>query len=149
MSRNEFMMQLEWLLEDVAEEEKKEALSYYRSYFEDAGVENEVRILKELESPEKVAATIKADLGWGRLHRQGNIQSEDLKTTGLSRKIRWISAKAQKGSNPRAKPLGGGIQNQRWILAIQRRGNIILDTVHLIAGMGVPPIAAGLQRGSF
>ncbi len=37
MSRNEFMMQLEWLLEDVAEEEKKEALSYYRSYFEDAG----------------------------------------------------------------------------------------------------------------
>lgn len=63
MSRMEFMRRLERLLEDVSEEERKEALSYYQSYFEDAGVENEARILKELESPEKVAATIKADLG--------------------------------------------------------------------------------------
>lgn len=63
MSRDEFMRQLEQLLEDVAEEEKKEALSFYRSYFEDAGVENEERILKELESPEKVAATIRAGTG--------------------------------------------------------------------------------------
>lgn len=63
MSRMEFMRQLERLLEDVSEEERKEALSYYQSYFEDAGVENEARILKELESPEKVAATIKTDLG--------------------------------------------------------------------------------------
>lgn len=63
MSREEFMKQLEILLTDVSEEEKQEALSYYRSYFEDAGMENEERILKELESPEKVAATIKSDLG--------------------------------------------------------------------------------------
>ncbi len=63
MSREEFMRQLEALLTDISEEEKREALSYYRSYFEDAGEENEERILKELESPQKVAATIKADLG--------------------------------------------------------------------------------------
>ena len=62
MSREEFMRQLEALLTDISEE-KREALSYYRSYFEDAGEENEERILKELESPQKVAATIKADLG--------------------------------------------------------------------------------------
>lgn len=62
MRRKEFMWQLETLLADISEEEKQEALSYYRSYFEDAGEENEERILRELESPEKVAATIKADL---------------------------------------------------------------------------------------
>lgn len=62
MRRKEFMWQLETLLSDISEEEKQEALSYYRSYFEDAGEENEERILRELESPEKVAATIKADL---------------------------------------------------------------------------------------
>lgn len=66
MSREEFMKQLENLLSDVSEEERKEALEYYRGYFEDAGVENEERILKELESPEKVAQTIKADLGMGK-----------------------------------------------------------------------------------
>lgn len=66
MSREEFMKQLESLLSDVSEEEKKEALEYYRCYFEDAGEENEERILKELESPEKVARTIMADLEMGK-----------------------------------------------------------------------------------
>lgn len=66
MSREEFMKQLENLLSDVSEEEKREALEYYRGYFEDAGEENEERILKELESPEKVARTIKADLEMGK-----------------------------------------------------------------------------------
>lgn len=65
MSRDDFIRQLEMLLEDVPQEEKQEALSYYQSYFEDAGTENEERILRELESPQKVAATIKADLGMG------------------------------------------------------------------------------------
>ncbi len=63
MSREDFMRQLEMLLENVPQEEKQEALSYYQSYFEDAGPENEERILRELDSPQKVAATIKADLG--------------------------------------------------------------------------------------
>lgn len=72
MSREEFMKQLENLLSDVSEEEKREALEYYRCYFEDAGEENEERILKELESPEKVARTIKADLGMGKDTSQEN-----------------------------------------------------------------------------
>lgn len=63
MSRDEFIRQLEHLLADVTEEEKKEALAYYRGYFEDAGEENEERIIRELESPEKVAKIIKTDLG--------------------------------------------------------------------------------------
>lgn len=62
MRKEEFMKQLETLLADISEEERREALSYYWSYFEDAGEENEERILRELESPKKVAATIKADL---------------------------------------------------------------------------------------
>lgn len=62
MSRDEFMKQLETLLTDVSQEEKIEALEYYRGYFEDAGEENEERIIRELESPEKVAQIIKADL---------------------------------------------------------------------------------------
>lgn len=66
MSREEFMKQLENLLRDVSEEEKREALEYYRGYFEDAGEENEERILRELESPEKVAQIIKADLETGK-----------------------------------------------------------------------------------
>lgn len=63
MRREEFLQQLEQLLMDISEEERKEALRFYESYFEDAGEANEEKILKELESPQKVADTIKKELG--------------------------------------------------------------------------------------
>ncbi len=63
MNRNEFMERLEQLLGDIPLEERVEALAYYNGYFEDAGPENEARIIRELESPEAVAAIIKADIG--------------------------------------------------------------------------------------
>ena len=63
MNRKEFMEQLEQLLTDIPQEERVEALAYYNSYFEDAGPENEERIIRELESPKKVARIIKADIG--------------------------------------------------------------------------------------
>lgn len=62
MNRQEFMKRLEELLTDISTEEKEEALAYYTGYFEDAGEENEEKIIRELESPEQLAATIKAGL---------------------------------------------------------------------------------------
>lgn len=63
MNRNEFMSRLSQLLVGVSQEEKEEALTYYENYFEDAGPENEQKIIRELESPEKVAEIIRRDLG--------------------------------------------------------------------------------------
>lgn len=65
MSYEEFMRELEVLLAGVPEEEKKEALQYYADYFADAGKENEEQVLRELESPQKTAALIKAGLKGG------------------------------------------------------------------------------------
>lgn len=62
MSRKEFLGQLERLLWDIPEQERREALDYYNSYFEEAGEENESSVIQELGSPGKVAAMIKADL---------------------------------------------------------------------------------------
>ena len=63
MRREEFLRQLEMLLSDISEEERADAMAFYRSYFEDAGESNEARILEELGSPENVAEIIKRDLG--------------------------------------------------------------------------------------
>ena len=41
MRRAEFMKELEYLLQDIPDEEKEEALAYYRDYLEEAGDENE------------------------------------------------------------------------------------------------------------
>lgn len=62
MSKFEFMKTLEELLIDIPMEEKKEALQFYDCYFADAGVEHEQDIITELGSPEKVAASIKAEI---------------------------------------------------------------------------------------
>lgn len=62
MDRAQFMEQLQKLLSDISEAERQEALDYYNSYFDDAGKENEEAVIRELGSPGKVAAIIKADL---------------------------------------------------------------------------------------
>ena len=59
MNKEEFLRQLELLLEDISAEERADAMAFYRSYFEDAGEGNERAVLEELESPKKVAENIK------------------------------------------------------------------------------------------
>ena len=62
MNRVEFMQQLERLLLDIPEHDRLDAIAYYNDYFDEAGPENEVNVLRELGSPERVASIIKADL---------------------------------------------------------------------------------------
>lgn len=59
MNRTEFMNRLERLLWDIPENERREALQYYNDYFDDAGPENEARVIRELGSPSQVAKTIR------------------------------------------------------------------------------------------
>ncbi len=63
MSRKEFMERLEELLKDIPDNEREEALQYYNDYFDDAGMENEAEVIRDLGSPEQVAQKLKAGLG--------------------------------------------------------------------------------------
>ena len=62
MDRREYMEELEFLLQDLPYHEVRDALDYYYDYFNAAGKENESKVIAELGSPEKVAATIRAEL---------------------------------------------------------------------------------------
>ena len=46
MNKEEFLKRLEQLLSDISEEERADALAFYRSYFEDAGIGNEASIFR-------------------------------------------------------------------------------------------------------
>lgn len=61
MSRNEYMAALRAALAVLPEEERAGALRYYEEYFDDAGPENEQRVIDELGDPARVAAQILAD----------------------------------------------------------------------------------------
>lgn len=60
MNRKEYIERLEQLLLILPCEEREEALQYYTDYFDDAGVEKEIDVMRELGSPEEVAAKIRA-----------------------------------------------------------------------------------------
>lgn len=66
MNKDYFLRELEYLLSDVTEEERREALQYYRDYFDEAGPGREAEILAHIGSPEKVAAEIKSGLEGNR-----------------------------------------------------------------------------------
>lgn len=71
MNRQEFLTGLSQLLSDIPEAERREALDYYNSYFDDAGPENEAEVIQELGgTPDKAAASIKAELRSGKTGRQ-------------------------------------------------------------------------------
>ena len=62
MTGEAFMRELEYLLQDVQDEEKDEALQYYRDYFDEAGPENEEQVIREFGSPERIAAIVRSDI---------------------------------------------------------------------------------------
>lgn len=62
MRKEEFFRQLEYLLQDISDSEREEALAYYRDYLEEAGSGREEQVIEEFGSPERVAAIIRADL---------------------------------------------------------------------------------------
>ncbi len=62
MNREEFLRQLELLLSGISEEERQDAMEFYRSYFEEAEGSDE-DVIAELESPQKAAESILKNLG--------------------------------------------------------------------------------------
>lgn len=70
MSVEEFMKELEYLLSDIPQEDKADAMGYYRDYLEEAGAEHEADAIKSFGSPERIAAIIRSDLE-GRLIEGG------------------------------------------------------------------------------
>lgn len=72
MNRSEFFKKLEQGLTKVSKEERDAALDYYNEYFDDAGVENEQKVIEELGSPMQIAAKIKADSAVKKLEGDAN-----------------------------------------------------------------------------
>ena len=71
MTRDEYMKELAYLLQDIQDEDKEDALQYYRDYFDEAGPEKERDIITELGSPERIASMILCDIAGRRIYRKG------------------------------------------------------------------------------
>mgnify|MGYP006893733253 FL=1 len=56
------MKQLSYLLQDISDEDRTDALDYYENYLDEAGFGYETDITNELGSPERIAAIIRTSL---------------------------------------------------------------------------------------
>lgn len=70
MTRDEFMKELAYLLQDIQDEDKEDAVQYYRDYFDEAGPHREEEVINEFGSPERIASIIRADIN-GHLENGG------------------------------------------------------------------------------
>lgn len=61
MNKEEFLQQFQKNLIHVSDAEREDAVRYYTEYFEEAGVENEQKVIEELGSPVMLARKISAE----------------------------------------------------------------------------------------
>ena len=62
MTRNEFIKQLDFLIQDLDTQERNDLLNYYRDYLDEAGISDHDLVDGMLESPEKIAMSIRSTL---------------------------------------------------------------------------------------
>lgn len=62
MNKEQFLRDLRVTLSGLSPEELENAIQYYEEYFAEAGPEREAEILRELGSPQAVAAQIRVDI---------------------------------------------------------------------------------------
>ncbi|MBQ7360106.1 MAG: DUF1700 domain-containing protein [Lachnospiraceae bacterium] len=101
MNREQFMRELERLLNNIPEGERKEALAYYEDYFNDAGPENEQQVIAELGHPYKVAENIKEGLrgNMGYQNSGAGYQNAGYQHIGTQNVYAGNSAPATKSAN--------------------------------------------------
>lgn len=90
MTRTEFMKELAYLLQDIQDEEKQDAIQYYNDYFDEAGPDQEEEILRDLGSPERIAAMIRSDL-MGSLKEGGEFTESGYRDERFRDPDHWLA----------------------------------------------------------
>lgn len=133
MDRAEYIKKLEYLLQDISEEERKEAIEFYENYFDEAGEENEQKIIEELGEAEKVAAIIKAGLN-GQFEENMSSGNDGFYNQDYQRNYEVIETKQERKNRLK----------EKWD-TLGKRDRTILIVLFIIA---ILPISVGLFGGA-
>lgn len=135
------MTQLSYLLQDIDEDEQRDALDYYESYFDEAGPEHETDIINELGSPERVASIIRASL-CGNPDETGEFtdrgyENARFKTPGCelakqAHKCTDSGPRTSEGSRPRTSRL---LKILLWIVLLIAAAPLLLGIGGSVAGV--------------
>ena len=142
MNRNDFMDQLESLLQNISSTEREEALQFYEGYFDDAGKENEQEVIEALGNPARVAENIKRDL-----LGNGGVEGAARKVRACDRVLVEYGKESQEEETPDGMP-GYGEESERPELAETQSGAATGGkSLGTSSHLGTQPTSAGGQGG--
>lgn len=144
MDRKQFMRELEFLLQDISEEERQEALEFYENYFDEAGMNNEQKVISELGDPARVAAIIKDGLKGkfdDHIHAGSGGFSDDM----YSKNFEVIDAQEKKKTKNTKKENHG---RNRWS-EMDSRDQLILIVLAILACAPFSFSVLGIFKGIF
>ncbi len=142
MNRNDFMDQLESLLQNISSTEREEALQFYEGYFDDAGKENEQEVIEALGNPARVAENIKRDL-----LGNGGVEGAARKVRACDRVLVEYGKESQEEETPDGMP-GCGEESERPELAEAQSGAATGGkSLGTSSHLGTQPTFAGGQPG--
>lgn len=130
MSRQEFMKELKYLLQDINDDEREEALSFYEDYFDEAGVDNEDKVIEELGEPSKVAAIIKDSLK-GNFDEHINVGNSGFSSDSYQRNYEVIDVDV-KEKKTQSNTKSSSDLKQKWH-DLASRDKVLLTVIGLFA----------------
>lgn len=142
MNREAFMTELAALLQDVPVEERREAMQYYNSYFDDAGQENEQSAMEDLGSPAKVAERIKEELGFSGEKEKSGEAYREYGQRNAGNENRTYQGNAHQGNPNQGTPYQA--QAQQTANKSDRTLKIVLIVLVVLFGA---PVILGLGTG--
>ena len=164
MKRKDFLDQLEYLLQDVDESDRQDALDYYRDYMDEAGVYDMDDVGDLFDRPEKVALSIRASLnddpdeqievsehGFKHIHTEEQTNVPNLykhtehTETEEAQDAEWHSASESEEKIYEAEPEKSLNLNMKLILIIATC--LVLSPVILGLGSGVIGLVFGIIGG--
>lgn len=135
MNRQEFMKELTYLLQDVSDDERDEALSFYEDYFDEAGVDNEDKVIEELGEPSRVAAIIKDGLR-GQFDEHINVGNQGFSSDSYQRNYEVIDVDVNEKHNEKEKRSHSDLK-QKWNDLVSRDKTILI----IIAFFAIIPLS--------
>lgn len=145
MTKYDYMNQLAALLQDLPVEERVDALKYYQGYLDEAGPENEADAMKQLGSPQEVAARIKENLRQDVVPaEEGKQQESRYETYGQYHSQHTQEtqrAPKEKKSHPAAWITVGVLGFPLWITLIALVFALSVTVLALIFALGLVAVA--------
>lgn len=77
MTKSEFMKELETLLVNIPQNEKKDAIQYYNDYFADGNISDDMDVPISIGTPRQVAEGIIKEAGYSAAREDESVFNED------------------------------------------------------------------------